>query len=104
VDFDPVGSEPLDFIVDELFGDAAAVGEGGHAGDGGGEFAEVVAPLGFGGGGKFEIGAEVFTCETLRFARLAPNSALPGYLRQGSCNGSMISLVRDPRGELESRL
>ena len=30
VDFDPVSFEPRDLIVDELFGDAAAVGEGGE--------------------------------------------------------------------------
>lgn len=33
--FDPVGFEPFDFVFDESFGDAAAVGEGGHASDGG---------------------------------------------------------------------
>ena len=35
MDFDLVGFKPGDFVVDQLFGDAAAVGEGGHAGDGG---------------------------------------------------------------------
>jgi len=38
-DFGPIGFEPADFVIDELLGDAAAIGEGGHAGDGGGELA-----------------------------------------------------------------
>jgi len=46
VNFDPIGFEASNLIVDQLFSNAAAVGEGGHAGDGGGEFAEVAAPFG----------------------------------------------------------
>ena len=36
MDFDPVGFEPCDFIVDKFFSNPAAIREGGHAGDGGG--------------------------------------------------------------------
>jgi hypothetical protein len=38
VSFDPVGFEASNLVVDEFFGNAAAVGKGGHAGDGGGQF------------------------------------------------------------------
>jgi hypothetical protein len=60
VDFDPVGSEPSDLILDELRGDPSAVRERGHASDEGGEFAEVAAPLGIGRSRKLSIGAPSF--------------------------------------------
>lgn len=63
VGFDPVGLEPDVFVVHELLGDAAVVGEGCHAGDGGREFAEVAAPLGFGGRRELQIRAAGFGVE-----------------------------------------
>jgi hypothetical protein len=63
VNLDPIGLKPFDLIIDELLGDAPAVGEGGHAGDGPGEFAEVAAPEGFRGCGEFKVSAAGFGVE-----------------------------------------